>query len=215
MPSPSNVFGSVLDGAQVEETVQKFLARWLPTYLSQLAADRGLPRDAWLRENWPPTWTNSTTFDLDETTRLPAILILSTGLADRPEMEGDGNYRAKWTVGIAAVVSANDQEATNRLAKRYGAAIRWLMIQHQSLEDPNVEGLSWEDEAYDDIPSGQRRTLASARLVFVIEYRHVVNRLDGPVLPDEPPEDPTVPIDDWGLLEDLDHVHITVSEEST
>lgn len=208
-----SIFGPIIDGATVEESVMTFLQRWLPTYLAEVARQNGLDPDVWLQPgNWPPSWSNKTRFDLTEETRLPAILVISAGLAGRPIKEGDGNYRATWMIGIAAIVSAKDQDSTNKLAKRYGAAIRWLMMQHPSMEDPNVEGVDWEDEIYDDIPPQQERTLSGVRLVFSVEYTHVMSALDGPVLPADPPPDPTVPYEDWPIIPDIDHVQIEVKE---
>lgn len=220
-----SVFGTIIDGSQVEDAVQTFIKRWLPTYLSELADQRGLPRDTWLftdsNGDWAAirSWTNTPQFTLDENTQLPAALVITTGLAGRPVKEGDGSYRATWITGIAVVVSAKDQDSTQRLAKRFGAAIRWLFVQHPSLEDPNVEGTSWEDENYDDVSSEQERTLASVRMVFSIEYHHVVNALDGPVLPADPPADPTVPYTDWTTVGDPDdpahpYSPVTVTRET-
>jgi hypothetical protein len=213
MPS---IFGEIIDGAQVEDIVENFLQRWLPIYLAELADQRGESRDIWLQEgpqgNWPPSWSRKAQFDYTEETRLPAIITISAGIAGPPFHEGDGTYHATWMIGVAVLVSAKDQESTNLLVKRYGAAIRWMFIQHPSLEDPNVEGATWEDEAYDDIGVVQNRTLASARMVFSIQMKNVANSLAGPVLPDDPPPDPTTPYDEWPILEDIDHVHIQVKE---
>jgi hypothetical protein len=210
------IFGQVIDGSQVEDIVENFLQRWLPVYLAELAEQRALPRDTWLKTgpqgNWPPSWSRKSQFDYTEETRLPSILILSAGLSGPPWKEGDGTYHATWMIGVAALVSAKDQETTDALAKRYGAAVRWLFIQHPSLEDANVEGTTWEDEAYDDIGVVQNRTLASVRLVFSVQLKNVASSLDGPVLPDDPPPDPTTPYEDWPILEDIDHVHIDVKE---
>jgi hypothetical protein len=210
----SSIFGQVIDGAQVDEAVESFLRRWLPVYLAQMAEDRGLPRDAFPA---PKTWATSTEFTIEKVTQLPAILILNAGLSEPPIREGDGSYRAKWMIGIAVVVTAGGDDplrSVNRLAKRYGAAIRLLLIHHPSLEDPNVEGTTWEDENYDDIPADQDRSMASARLVFEVEYRAVANSYDGPVLPSDPPPDPTTPYPDWPTIDDLDHVHIDVTRSA-
>jgi hypothetical protein len=202
------VFGTIIDGSEVENIVQTFLRRWLPTYLAEVAQDRGLPRNALQA---PRTWTNSTEFQLDETTQLPAILIISSGLAEAPSRQGDGSFNAKWVVGVAVVVSAGGeqpQEATSRLAKQYGAAIRWLITQHPAMENPKVAGVTWDDENYDDVPSEQARSLASVRLVFTVEISDVMNALDGPILPDEPPAPPpgeAIPeTPDWDTMRDPD-----------
>lgn len=204
-----SIFGQMLDGAQVEETVESFLKRWLPTYLAQIAEDRGLARNAIAP---PVSWQNTPEFTLTESTQLPAILVITAGISGQPVRHGDGSYSATWIVGIGVVVTAGGPDparATSRLAKRYGAAIRTLMLQHASLESSNVEGVTWEDENYDDIPTDQRRSLASARLVFSIEFRDVLNALDGPLLPANPPADSTAPYADWSTIPDIGHVYVT------
>lgn len=210
-----SVFGAITDGSDVEFIVEKFLRRWLPTYLAEMAGQRGLPRDSFPP---PQSWTHSTEFNLDETTQLPAILIICSGLAGDPTRHGDGSYSVSWVIGVGVIVSAGGDDphnATNKLAKRYGAAIRWAMTQNPALEDSRIAGLSWDDEGYDDVPSGQARSLASARLVFTIQVDDVMNDMDGPVLPDDPPPDPTIPYADWPLVRDPDsdppYIPVTVT----
>jgi hypothetical protein len=115
------IFGQVIDGSQVEDIVENFLQRWLPVYLAELAEQRALPRDTWLKTgpqgNWPPSWSRKSQFDYTEETRLPSV-----------------------------------------------------------------------------------------------QLKNVASSLDGPVLPDDPPPDPTTPYEDWPILEDIDHVHIDVKE---
>jgi hypothetical protein len=207
------IFGYFKDGARVEEAVQSFLKRWLPVYLAEVADQNGLPRDSY---QMIKSWTNSPEFDLDETTALPAALILSTGIDPSSIIrEGDGRYTVSWIIGIAVVVSAKDQESTNRLAKRYGAAIRGLLLQQRAMETDDLRVLSWDDEGYDDIPSNQRRTLASVRLVFTIEQQGTMGDNDGPVLPPDPPPDPTQPYQDWPTLADSQHVYVNVERSDT
>lgn len=200
----SGVYGKIIDGSQVEDIIESFLQRWLPMYLAEVAADRGEARDAFQA---PKSWARSTDFNLDESTQLPAILIISTGMSEAPMRQGDGSFNAKWIIGIGVIVSAggdNPAEATAKLAKRYGAAIRWLIMQQQGMESNIVAGVTWDDENYDDVPSDQRRSLASARLVFTVEIMDVMNVHDGPVLPNDPPLDPTTPIEDWPTVRDPD-----------
>lgn len=202
------IFGQILDASHVERTFKAFLDRWMPVYLAEVARQNSLPPNSWLFQRpdgswgWIRGWQAGPRFELDENTQLPAGRMIVAGVAGRPTKEGDGTYRATWTVGMAIVVSAKDQASTDALAKRMGAAIRALVVQHPSLEDSNVEGTSWEDEGYDDVPPEQGRNLASARLVFNVEYNYVVSALDGPVLPSDPPVDPTVPYADWPTVRD-------------
>jgi hypothetical protein len=214
----NSIFGQVIDGAQVEDTVKAHLQNWLPTYVAQLADDRGLDRGAF---PLPKQWLNSTEEDTDwEARNLPAILIISSGIDGRPIREGDGSFRAAWVIGIAVVVTAGgvkggkgSRSNTATLARRYGAAIRWAMMQYTSLGNPNVEDVDWIDESYDDVPSDESSALASAQLVFRIEMRDVLNDTLGPGEPDPIPDPIPNPYPDWGVLPDIDHVGISLTKE--
>lgn len=214
----SEVFGSIIDGSMVEDDIQAHLENWLPTYLAQLAQDRGQPRGAWLREDGSAvgSWTRTTEFEISDSTALPAVLLINSGLSGEPIREGDGSFRATWVVGIGGVVSAggnNPALNTSRLAKRFAACIRWAMMQNSSLGSAQVEGLSWLDEGYDDVTPSETRTLASFRLVFAIEYSNVLNSNLGPGTPDPLPDPVTTPYPDWGQIPDADHIHVNITKE--
>lgn len=211
------VLGAIVDAGQVEDDVKNHLELWLPTYLAQLAEDRGLPRGTYLRPDGSAVgnWQHTTEFEVQETTALPAVLIINTGLDGVPVREGDGSFRAAWMVGIGVLVSAGGTNAnlsSSRLAKRWGAAIRWAMLQY-SLDNTAVEGIDWLDEGYDDVPSELQRSLSSARLVFRIEYHSVMNSNSGPGLPTPIADPVNNDYPDWGILPDIDHVHTTVTKE--
>jgi hypothetical protein len=221
----------VVDAGLVEDEVKDHLEKWLPTYVADMADKRGLPRDTWIRKNPNPpheaiildngrlsvvgTWTFSTEFIVEDTTALPAILIMNAGLSEPPIMEGDGSYRAKWIIGIGGLVSAggdNPPMNSSRLAKRFGSVIARIMLQ-ANWDSTNLEGISWEDEGYDDVDD-KSRTMGSFRLVFEIEYRNVLNANMGPAEPDPVPD--PVPDDsypDWGTVPDADHIHVDIQRE--
>lgn len=208
------VFGPMFDGGQVEVAVQRFLSRWLPTYLEEVARQADPPIEPGTISK-PRSWTTSPEFEIDEATQLPAMLIINAGIAeDSIYRQGDGSYNVSWVIGIASIVSAKDQESTDRLAKRYGAAIRSLMLQHPAMETDNMRVVSWDDEKYDDVPPSGLRTLAGVRMVFTIEAENLTNSHDGPMLTPEPPADPTAPWQDWETLQDAQHVHIDVTRET-
>jgi hypothetical protein len=214
----TSILGQLIDGSVVEDDVKNHLSKWLPTYLAQLAEDRGLPRNAFLRDDGTAvgSWTNTTEFDVEETTALPAILIINTGLAERPRRNGDGSYDAAWVVGIGGLVSAGGDDPrynTGRLAKRFAGAVKLAMLQYSSLGNPDVMDCDWQDEGYDDVPSELQRSLASFRLVFRIEYQNVLNANLGPGSPDPLPDPVDNPYPDWGLVPDIDHVKINVTKE--
>ena len=205
------IFGNLITGEIIENDVRNHLQKWLPTYLRQLATDRGLPRTAL---PLPKLWMNTTEFDTDfSADNTPAILIICTGISGTPVREGDGTYRAAWTVGVGVLASAGGNDSrrnSSALAKRYAGAIKWAMLQYSSLGSPYVEGVDWEDEGYDDVPSDQQSALASARLVFSVEYRDVIETNAGPGAPDPLPDPDINTYPEWGTVQDSDHVHIDV-----
>lgn len=210
----SEVFGQMIDGAIVEDDVKNHLQNWLPTYLTQLAEDRGLDRGAIAL---PKNWYNTTDFDTDFSARnTPAVLIISSGISGAPIREGDGSFRCTFLIGIGVVVSAggdNSQLNSNRLARRYGVAIATAMLQNSALNSEQVDGVTWEDLSYDDVPSDDQSGLASVRLVFSIEYRNVLNSNLGPGTPDPIPDPIDNPYPDWGTIPDAAHTFIDLTKE--
>lgn len=183
----TGVFMEIVSGDVVESAVKDHLQRWLPTYLSAIAdehddIERG---DIAL----PKSWTNSPRFDFTLEGKLPAILILAGGLLAPPLKRGDGSFQATWAIGIGVIVEAAGDpsgEAAGTLARRYVAALRSIIVQKPSLGDSHVEGVTWEDEGYDDMDPAGRASRAAGRVVFAVTYNHVVNDRGGP---DEPTED--------------------------
>jgi hypothetical protein len=212
-----SIFGTHVDAAYVEDDVKSHLETWLPTYLAQIAQDLGLPRNTWFRQDGTVvgSWTFSTEFTVEQATALPAILILNSGLAGPPVMEGDGTYRATWVIGIGGLVQAGGDNPvlnTSRLAKRFASAVKLSMLQ-AAWDSPYLEGISWDDEGYDDASTGER-SLGSFRLVFGIEYSNVLNANLGTGNP-IPVPDPTPgnSYPDWGTIPDVDHVHVDIQKE--
>jgi hypothetical protein len=205
------IFGPIIDAADVEEKLTSHLKMWLPTYLAEVAEQNGLERGAFAT---PRSWTNSPSFELDERLmgQFPAILVVVPGLTETPKKEGDGSYRCTWGAGVAVVVQAKNADGASKLAKRYGAAIHTLLIQKKGF-DPNVMGLTWEGEAYDDVPSSEGRNMASARVVLGIEYRHVSTEAAGPAIADPPHADPTDPYPPWPTV-DPDKVYLDLTKEN-
>jgi hypothetical protein len=180
--------------------------RWMDSYLSEL--ERATGRDVGSIER-PRSWSRKNSFDKWPDDNLPMIIIICSNLAARPTKTGSGRYRAPWAVGIAVVVSSQDEESTRNLAGLYAAAIRAIMIQHQSL-DGSIEGtrgVEWLDERYGELPSEEARTVAAARLVFSVDFDDVVTHGAGPVGP--PPDQD--PVADWPEITD---VNINITKEA-
>lgn len=212
-----SIIGPRIDAAFATEEIQGHLENWLPTYLAAMASDLGLDRKTYLLDDGTAvgTWVYSTEFDVTDATALPAVLLINAGLAEPPKMEGDGSYRATWTIGIGGLVSAggdNPTKNTNTLAKRWGSVIAQIMLQ-ADLESEYLEAITWLDEGYDDVPAQAQKSLGSFRLVFAVEYRNVLNSNMGPASPDPLPDPVNSPYPDWGTVPDADHVHVQIQKE--
>jgi hypothetical protein len=202
------IFGRIVHDGQVEQAAMQTLQKWLPTYIAELerqtGRDRGsLPtprawRTANVSVNELATWPED---------QLPALLVVSPGLADRPELIG-GVYTGHWALGVAVITSARDKETTGTLAKLYGAAIRAVLVQHPTLEGFAAH-IDWVDDNLDEVPHERQRTLGAAINVFEITVDDVLTVAGGPIEPDPKP-DPTEPYDPLGTV---DTVTVTVEQK--
>jgi hypothetical protein len=211
------IYGTRVDAGDIEDDVKNHLGKWLPRYLAQMASDVGKDRATFLRDDGTAvgSWTHSTEFHPDDSTALPAILIINSGLMEPPKMEGDGSYRGIYGIGIGGLVSAGgDNPAYNsqRLAKRWGSVIVQIMLQADWSAE-NLEGIEWLDEGYDDVPPQAQRSLGSFRLVFGVEYKNLLNANMGPVGLDPLPDPVGVPDPDWGTIPDAGHIQINIQKE--
>jgi hypothetical protein len=205
-----SIYGRIITGEDVRQATIAHLKRWTPVMLSEVAAQSGRERGdlpgfrAWgvakNVDNWPEN-------------QLPACVVVAPGLAERPERHGDGTYRAKWSVGIGAVVSGQDLESTRSLVELYTAAVRSAMLQHPSLAQwdeaqekyvPFALGVEWLDESYDELGFNDSRTIAAGVVSLIVEVDRVLDSFGGPVHPPPPPDPPpgvTTDPGDWGIVE--------------
>jgi hypothetical protein len=204
-----DVFGPIFVAAFLEQAVIDTLKIWLPLYIKEIELQLGrtpgeLPP--------PKSYTTRRRFDKFPEDQLPTIIVVSPGLDDDPNEEGDGNYRAPWRMHVGAVVSTSDPAATNLVAKIMGAAIRGAMVQHKSLGGV-ASGLTWYDESYDDLPDDDvSRSLGATSLSFRIEVDDVVNWQRGPdgsYLPD-----PTATTPPGGIWPTADTVTVELEKEA-
>lgn len=188
----TDLFGPIVTGHDVEEAVRDHLKNFSVTYLAEMERITG--RDP---EKLPKV--RSWTIEPDEPAtkwpedQFPAVVIVSPGLAEKPEVEGDGTVYATWTIGLAALTSAKTEQGSRETAKLYTAHLRAIMLQH-----PSIGGFAadthWLDEDYTILPTDTRRTLAAGYLVFNVTAAEVLNVNGGPI---EPPAEPYEEPDDW------------------
>lgn len=177
-----SIFGRIIDAADVEKAALDTLVRWAPTYLAEVGRQNGFASsDLPAVASWAVAH--------DAHTRLPeqvppAVIVVCPGLAGKPQRQGDGSYLARFALGFAVVVGADE-----RVAKLYTAAFRVALLQHSSLGG-FADGMEWLDEQYDPVPTKDRRTLNAGRAEFIVDVRDALNAKGGPVEPDASPDTP-------------------------
>jgi hypothetical protein len=196
----TSAIGPIVSGHDVEQATLAVLRRWMPTYLAE--AERQTGR---VVGSLPVIrgWTVATTFDKWPEDQLPAIVLISPGLASPPDADGGGEYRARFMLGAVVIVSAATEAATRELAGLYSAVMRACLIQHQSLEGFGL-GVQWLDERYDDLNFDDGRSLAAGQVTFTIEVGGIARRWNGPAHPSEPPATPTDPIPEDATVETVE-----------
>jgi hypothetical protein len=199
MPTPPDPtpFGAFLTRRDVEEAVKGHLQAWAPKYIAEVSRQKGRTAPLPALRNWTVIATGFEKWTADQ---LPMVLIQSSGLAEPPKAEGNGKIRGKYLVGVAAIVSAGNDDDTRRLSGEYFAALRAIMLQHPGLggvdEDGNpgepfAQGVTWQDEQFDQIPSESERTLAAAYGIFAVEVANIVDRFAGISRLEGDPADPS------------------------
>jgi hypothetical protein len=187
----TSAIGPIVTGRDVELAALRMLKRWSSTYLAEAERQTGRTVGSLPRVR---AWTTAPDFEKWPEDQLPCVLLISPGLAEPPNVRGTGNYRARFSLGIAVIVSAARMDDTAALAKLYCATLRACLLQHQSLEG-FAAGVTWLDENYDDLPSIDDRSLGAGQAIFAVEVDGISTRWNGPTSPDsEPPEPPTDPI---------------------
>jgi hypothetical protein len=195
------IYGQIVTGGDVRTATIAHLKRWMPAMLAEVAAQSGRERGALPMFR---SWNVDKTVDNWPEQQLPACVVVSSGLAATPVKHGDGSYRARWSIGVAAVVSALNQEATRELVELYTAALRAAMVQHPTLAQwdganwvPFALGVDWLDESYDELGFMDSRTIAAGIVSLGVEVDSVVDSAAGPVVP---PADATAEPGNWGIV---------------
>lgn len=193
------IFGPILTGDDVEKAVVAHLKTWSTTYLAEMErqterAVESLPavRSFTTTPREPEKWPED---------QLPAILVVSPGLAAVPEVHGDGTMRATWQVGIAAIVEARSEAATRTAAHLYFAHAMAIMLQKAGIggiADDTLLATPWQ---YDTLPVESRRTLGAVYAVFEVAVDKILNTRAGPEVPlDTPYQEPS----DWPTVDSVE-----------
>lgn len=200
--SDSVIFGNLVTGDDVDQAITLTLQTWAATYLERMCRKIGQPA-GWLP--YPQSYVHTNDPNHFPENQPPTVVVAVPGTSGRPIRDGSRNYRVEWDVRVAIFVRATDREATEKLAKYYGAAFRELLLQKRSLGG-FAEGIEWHGEFYETrVSDRDQRTLGSCELRFCVDVRDVVKTLGGPTSPI-----PTEPAD-WPQATD---VHVTLTPEA-
>jgi hypothetical protein len=181
----TSAFGKIVVASQLERSVRELLKEWFPTYLREVERQVGWDREP-LAE--PTSYSNRNSFDVEAGEEMPKVVVISPGLLEVPSHpEGNGDYNSVWQVGVGVAHASRNEEIADDVSKMYGAAVRAIVMQHQSLGREDVTGISWIDEGYNDLTSleNQLELYKSAEVHFGVYVEGVVNRWVGPPVPTE------------------------------
>lgn len=178
-----SAFGPIVAASDVELALLAHTQLWLADYLAEL--DRRYDDDVGTLP-YPRSWIVSADVEKMPEDQTPTIIVRSPGIVDPPLASGDGMYAARWPIDVAVVLSARGNRLALRLARRYAAALRTLLVQQQQIDDELelvVRRIDWLGERYDVLDSIDDRTICAATVELAVEVANVVQRNAGPIEP--------------------------------
>jgi hypothetical protein len=174
-----STIGPIVAASDVERAALATIKKWVSTYLGEAEGQHDRARGSLPR---PRSYTTTNSFDKWPEDQLPCVLLVCPGLVEQPRAEGNGHYHAVFAVGVAVIVSAKTEAATEELAKLYVSAVRTCLIQQQSLGG-FADSTEWLDETYDDLPSEDMRSLGAGQSIFAVHVGDLSRRYTGPPHP--------------------------------
>ena len=200
---PETIFERIVTGWDVEQWVMNHLKKWFSTYLSEVERQHGVAAGTLER---PRGWVIAPSFDKWPEDQLPAVVVISIGLADVPRKGGDGKYRARWDIVCGSAFSARTQAESRLGSMFYVSALGTLLGQKPALE-VGALAVDWLDEDYTILEFSDERTLSAGAARFQVEFDDVRTTKAGPANPDAPlpgtgPTDPldTLPYPLWANI---------------
>lgn len=207
------IFGRIVTGYDVEQSVLAVLQEWSSTYLAELERQHGIPDCSIARVRG---WQLSPSFDKWPEDQVPGVLVVSTGVPSQPVRHGDGTYRATWSIEVGAICSARTQQLSHELAMLTLAAHKTILVQRPSLGG-FAAGTKWLSERYDQLAYDDTRSMYAASAMLAVEVPDVLVSLAGPVTPDAPPVDECAPLPLWPEVTTVativDHVDVIPPSE--
>lgn len=177
----TNLFGPSVGRGHVRKWMLEGLRLYLPDYLREAERSQGYPvGQAILPRSYPVAP------DLRKMPEqaIPAVVVQIPGLGSAGAKRGAGGvFTAEWVLGLSALVHGKNAEDTEALADVYGLALRLLAVKQAGdfIGAPgyagpplHVEGVTYADEGYDDLPWARSRTLVAATITVRVDIRGVV-----------------------------------------
>jgi hypothetical protein len=211
-------FGPLIVETDVDAAVIRTLRTWLPTYLAQVERERDLTIGTLAR---PVAESYANTLEDDEFMdhRMPAIIVTTAEPENNAQRDGNGLYRASWTVRVSSVVRGRTPRETRAVAAVFGGSVRRVLVQHADLDDFSA-GLRWigSNVIRVEDTTDQGRYLAASINLFNVFVEDVLRDGVGPTVPSDPYdppdlENPNEPYEPWVTVGEITTNIIGVTEE--
>lgn len=183
--------------ANVEEAVLDTLQAFMPNYLAEMAAHRGLPRSTYHVESYARGATVDTRFPEEG---LPCVVVKAGRKASNGQ-ESDGSVSAWFEIAVGVLVSDQQRGSTFDVAWDYATAVEAILIQQRDLGG-FAATTDWQSTFPEDIEV-KSRTLAGVIVEALVLVDPILNALDGPPDPPDDPYEP-LPTDPTVLTVDID-----------
>lgn len=188
-------FGDLIDADTIEQAAVASLKRWLPDYLAgQERRKAARITAAGLPSGWhiprPRSWPTLGDFELEPHIQTPAVVLVSPGAEDVPEVLRDGSLRQNFGLELAVVVGGNSIDQARLVASMYIAAVKGAMRHDRTLggiaEKVRITGR--DDHAYGTADQG------GARAIYGCPFAVTVRDTPPPVTQTDPSADPYHPV---------------------
>jgi hypothetical protein len=195
----TNIFGPSVGRGHVRKWIYEGLRLYMPDYLREAERSQGYPVG---QAQLPRSYPVAPDLRKMPEAAIPAIVIGLPGIAADPDRGARGVYSATWLMALTALVHGANMEDTEALADVYGLALSLLMVKQAgdftsppgyAGPDLDVQGVTWLDVSYDDLPWSRSRTLVAATLTVRVDIRGVLQT--GGLT--EPSADPTLDPGAW------------------
>lgn len=203
----SNVWGPIVDGADVEAALLAHLRHWMPAAIAYVRRQKDPDKKLWpegveaIRE-YGVSHADAAAMKWPED-QLPMLIAQSPGMEDDPVMEGDGNVSGTYGVMLSAISSGYSMADAKALARVYASAARLAIVQNPQLDagsgTPFASHVAMGPERNGQVRRGveAERHLMVCSVPYLIEVPTIMRHDGGPLsvpvdIEEEPPEWPNV-----------------------